>query len=97
MSITLYLGLDVHKDSITIAIAEPGSKGELRLALYSDRTWHQLNAAATAFNSDRRDLLLIYIIFPAIRKLPIALIPSDFQVHASTLPYSDAPSKVTQF
>ena len=28
--ITLYLGLDVHKDSITIAIAEPGPKGELR-------------------------------------------------------------------
>ena len=30
-AITLYLGLDVHKDSITIAIAEPGSKGEIRL------------------------------------------------------------------
>jgi hypothetical protein len=29
-AITLYLGLDVHKDSITIAIAEPGSKGEIR-------------------------------------------------------------------
>ena len=29
--ITLYLGLDVHRDSITIAIAEPGSKGEIRL------------------------------------------------------------------
>ncbi len=28
-TITLYLGLDVHKDSITIAIAEPGSKGEI--------------------------------------------------------------------
>jgi hypothetical protein len=30
-TITLYVGLDVHKDSITIAIAEPGSKGEVRL------------------------------------------------------------------
>src|SRR5512147_658808 len=30
-AITLYLGLDVHKDSITIAIAEPGPKGEIRL------------------------------------------------------------------
>src|SRR5512140_1758050 len=30
-SITLYLGLDVHKDSITIAIAEPGPKGEIRV------------------------------------------------------------------
>jgi len=29
-TITLYLGLDVHKDSITIAIAEPGPKGEIR-------------------------------------------------------------------
>jgi hypothetical protein len=27
---TLYLGLDVHKDSIVIAIAEPGPKGEVR-------------------------------------------------------------------
>src|SRR5215472_11766117 len=30
-TITLYLGLAVHKDSITIAIAEPGPKGEIRL------------------------------------------------------------------
>jgi len=30
-AITLYLGLDVHKDSITIALAEPGPKGEIRL------------------------------------------------------------------
>lgn len=30
-TITLYLGLDVHKDSITIAIAQPGSKGEVRV------------------------------------------------------------------
>ena len=30
-TITLYLGLDVHKDSITIAIAQAGSKGEIRL------------------------------------------------------------------
>jgi transposase len=29
--ITLHLGLDVHKDSITLAVAEPGSKGEIRL------------------------------------------------------------------
>ena len=29
--ITLYLGLDVHKDSITIAIAQAGPKGEVRL------------------------------------------------------------------
>ena len=29
-NITLHLGLDVHKDSIAIAIAEPGPKGEVR-------------------------------------------------------------------
>src|SRR5512139_3367390 len=29
-NITLHLGLDVHKDSITIAIAQPGPKGEIR-------------------------------------------------------------------
>jgi transposase len=29
--ITLYLGLDVHKDSIVIALAEAGPKGEIRL------------------------------------------------------------------
>jgi len=30
-AITLYIGLDVHKDSITIAIAQPGSQGEIRV------------------------------------------------------------------
>jgi transposase len=30
-AITLYLGLDVHKDSITVAVADPGPKGEIRL------------------------------------------------------------------
>jgi hypothetical protein len=30
-AITLYIGLDVHKDSITIAIAEPDLKGEIRI------------------------------------------------------------------
>jgi transposase len=29
-AMTLYLGLDVHKDSITLALAEPGPKGEIR-------------------------------------------------------------------
>jgi transposase len=29
--ITLYIGLDVHKDSIVIAIAEPGRHGEIRI------------------------------------------------------------------
>ena len=30
-AITLYIGLDVHKDSITIAIAQAGRQGEIRL------------------------------------------------------------------
>ena len=29
--ITLYIGLDVHKDSIVIAVAQAGPKGEIRL------------------------------------------------------------------
>lgn len=30
-AITLYIGLDVHKDSIVIAVAQAGPKGEIRL------------------------------------------------------------------
>ncbi len=30
-AITLYLGLDVHKDSTTLALAEPGPKDEVPL------------------------------------------------------------------
>jgi hypothetical protein len=29
--IELYIGLDVHKDSTTVAVAVPGLKGEIRL------------------------------------------------------------------
>ena len=36
-TIKLYLGLDVHKDSITIAIAQAGPQGEIRLFGTSDR------------------------------------------------------------
>lgn len=30
-AITLHIGMDVHKDSIAIAVAQPGSRGEVRL------------------------------------------------------------------
>jgi transposase len=43
--ITLYLGLDVHKDSITIAVAEPGSKGEIRLFGTITNDMHALEKA----------------------------------------------------
>ena len=43
--ITLYLGLDVHKDSITIAIAEPGPKGEIRLFGTITNDMHALEKA----------------------------------------------------
>jgi len=43
--ITLYLGLDVHKDSITISIAEPGPKGEIRLFGTITNDMHALEKA----------------------------------------------------
>ena len=50
-AITLHLGLDVHKDSITIAIAEPGRQGELRL--YGTIT-HDLHALEKALARIRK-------------------------------------------
>jgi transposase len=44
-TITLYIGLDVHKDSITIAIAEPGPKGEIRLFGTITNDMHALEKA----------------------------------------------------
>jgi transposase len=44
-TIRLYLGLDVHKDSITIAIAQPGSKGEVRPFGTVTNTLHALEKA----------------------------------------------------
>jgi transposase len=46
-AITLYLGLDVHKDSITIAIAEAGPKGEIRLFGTITNDMHALEKALT--------------------------------------------------
>ena len=50
-AITLYLGLDVHKDSITIATAEPGRQGEVRL--YGTIT-HDLHALEKALGRLRK-------------------------------------------
>src|SRR5512135_2066619 len=50
-TITLYLGLDVHKDSITLATAEPGSKGEIRL--FGTIT-HDLGRLEVALNRIRK-------------------------------------------
>jgi transposase len=44
-AITLYIGLDVHKDSITIAIAQGGPKGELRLFGTITNSIHALERA----------------------------------------------------
>ncbi len=51
MKITLYLGLDVHKDSITIAIAVGGRNGEVRL--YGTIS-NDLNALEKALRKIRR-------------------------------------------
>ncbi len=50
-AITLYLGLDVHKDSITIATAEPGRQGEVRL--YGTIT-HDLHALEKTLSRIRK-------------------------------------------
>ena len=44
-TITLYIGLDVHKDSITVAIAEPRPKGKIRLFGTSTNDMHALEKA----------------------------------------------------
>jgi len=46
-AITLYLGLDVHKDSITLALAEPTPKGEIRLFGTITNDLHALEKALT--------------------------------------------------
>ena len=46
-AIKLYLGLDVHKDSITIALADDHAKGELRLFGTIANSLHALEKALT--------------------------------------------------
>ena len=46
-AITLYIGLDVHKDSITIAIAQSGRQGEIRLLGTITNDLHALEKALT--------------------------------------------------
>ena len=46
-AITLHLGLDVHKDSITIAIAQAGLKGEIRVFGTITNDLHALEKALT--------------------------------------------------
>ncbi len=48
-TITLYIGLDVHKDSITIAIAEAGSKSEIRLFGTITNDLHALEKALNRY------------------------------------------------
>jgi transposase len=59
-TITLHLGLDVHKDSITIAIAiaEPGSKGEIRLFGTITNDLHALEKALSRIGKAHPDAQL---------------------------------------
>jgi hypothetical protein len=52
-TITLYIGLDVHKDSIVIAIAEPGPKGEIRIFGTITNDLHALEKAPSHENHPR--------------------------------------------
>src|SRR5512136_1759473 len=57
-TITLYIGLDVHKDSITIAIAEPGPKGEIRLFGTITNDLHALEKALSRIRKAHPGALL---------------------------------------
>jgi transposase len=57
-AITLYLGLDVHKDSITIAIAQPGPKGEIRLLGTITNDLHALEKALERIRKAHPDATL---------------------------------------
>src|SRR5512136_165377 len=57
-TITLYIGLDVHKDSITIAIAEPGPKGEIRLFGTITNDLHALEKALSRIRKAHPAVLL---------------------------------------
>jgi transposase len=46
-AITLYIGLDVHQDSITLGIAEPGPKGQIRLFGTISNDLHAVEKALT--------------------------------------------------
>jgi transposase len=57
-AITLYVGLDVHKDSIVIAIAEPGRNGEIRLFGTITNDLHALEKALTRIRKAHPDASL---------------------------------------
>jgi transposase len=57
-AITLYIGLDVHKDSITIAIAEPDLKGEIRLFGTITNDLHALEKALNRIRKAHPDATL---------------------------------------
>jgi len=59
-AITLYIGLDVHKDSITIAIAESGLKGEIRIFGTFTNDLHALEKALMMLVSGAPPLALEY-------------------------------------
>jgi transposase len=49
----LYVGLDVHKDSITIAIAEFGPNGEIRIFGTLTHDLHALERAIRSIPAER--------------------------------------------
>jgi len=57
-AITLYIGLDVHKDSITIAIAEEGRRGEIRLYGTITNDLHALERALARLRKAHPDARL---------------------------------------
>lgn len=55
-----YVGLDVHKDTIVIAVAEEGRDGEVRAYGTISSDWHAMERALTKLRADGAELRFAY-------------------------------------